>query len=222
MSHSKVNKNVPVKKKPAQEPSPNSKPSKNVPATPSKPDKKKSAQEPSPNSKLSKNVPSTPSKPDKKKPAQEPSPNSKLSKNVPSTLSKPDKKRPAQEPSPDSKLSKNVPSPLSEPVKKMRLKLRLKLGANKPSSPKPFHNILKTPSEAAPHTHTQDLPHQQSQVTTRSKSKAVKVAGSKLYIIPVDFSTILFIVFMTELLIPLVSFYDLCCFIYHTIYHFFH
>ena len=104
----------------------------------------------------------------------------------------------------------------------MRLKLRLKLGANKPSSPKPSRNILKTPSEAAPHTHPQDLPHQQSQVTTRSKSKAVKVTGSKFCIIPFDFFTILFIIFTIELLIPLVSFYDLCCFIYRSIYHFFH
>ena len=103
----------------------------------------------------------------------------------------------------------------------MRLKLRLKLEANKPSSPKPSHDILKTPSEAAPCSRPQDLPHQQSQVTTRSKSKAVKVTGSKFCIIPVDFFTILFIIFMTELLIPIVSFYDLCCFIYHTIYCFF-
>ena len=69
----------------------------------------------------------------------------------------------------------------------MRLKLRLKLGANKPSSPKPSHNILKTPSEAAPCTYPQDLSFQQSQVTNRSKSKTVKVTGSKFCIIPVDF-----------------------------------
>ena len=100
----------------------------------------------------------------------------------------------------------------------MRLKLRLKLGANKPSSPKPSHKILQTPSAAAPHTHLQDLPHQQSQVTTRSKSK-VKVKGtdSKFCVIHVDILTVLFIVFVTELLKPIVRFYDLCSFIYHTI-----
>ena len=78
----------------------------------------------------------------------------------------------------------------------MRLKLRLKLGANNLSSLKPSCNILKTPSAAALHTHLQDLPHQQSQVTTRSKSKA-KVTDSKFCIIHVDFFTILFIVSMT-------------------------
>ena len=76
--------------------------------------------------------------------------------------------------------------------------------------------MLKTPSAAAPHTHLQDLPHQQSQVTTRSKSKA-KVTDSKFCVIHFDFFTILFIVFMTELLKPIVRFYDLCCFIYRTI-----
>ena len=77
---------------------------------------------------------------------------------------------------------------------------------------------MQTPSAAAPHTHLQDLPHQQSQVTTRSKSKAkAKVTDSKFCVIHVDFFTVLFIIFMTELLKPIVRFYDLCTFIYCTI-----
>ena len=61
------------------------------------------------------------------------------------------------------------------------------LGANKPFSPKPSHKILQTPS-AAPRTHLQHLPHQQSQVTTRSKSKVkVKVTDSKFCVIHVNF-----------------------------------
>ena len=139
---------------PAQEPSANGKPSKNVPSTPSKPDKKKPAQEPSPNSKPSKNVPSILSKPDKKKPAQEPSPDSKPSKNVPSTLSKPDKKNPAQESSPTVSQARTFHlHKVGLSKKKTRLKLRLTIDANKPSSPRPSGNVLKTPSEAAPHTH---------------------------------------------------------------------
>ena len=123
----------------------------------------KSTQEPSLDSTASKDVPDeTPRKPDKKKPAQEPSLDSTLSKDIPDkTPRKPDKKKPTQEPSLDSKLSKDIVTTPSEPVKtKLRLKLRLKLGANKPSSLKPSHKILQTPSAAAPHTHLPDLPHQ--------------------------------------------------------------
>ena len=72
--------------------------------------------------------------------------------------------------------------------------MRLKLGTNKPSASKPSCNILKTPSEAAPCTHPEELPHQQSQVTPRSKSKEVKVTDSKFCIIPFNFFTILFII----------------------------
>ena len=73
--------------------------------------------------------------------------------------------------------------------------MRLKLGANKPSSLKPSQKILQTPSAAAPCTHLQDLPDKQSQVTTRSKSKAkAKVTGSKFCVIHVNFLTILFII----------------------------
>ena len=112
------------------------------------------------------------------------------SKAVPDkTPRKPEKKNPAKEPSPNSKPSMDFATTPSEPVKKnQRLKLRLKLGSNKPSSLKPSHKILQTPSAAAPCIHLQDLPHQQSQVTTRSKSKGkVKVTDSKFCVIHVDF-----------------------------------
>ena len=128
-----------------------------------KPDKKKPADEPCQDSMQSKDIPDkTLRKPDKKKPANEPFQDSTWSKDVPNkTLRKPDKKKPAQEPSPDSKPSKDFATTLSEPVKKkQRLKLRLKLGANKPSSLKPSHKILQTPSAAAPRTHLKALPHQ--------------------------------------------------------------
>ena len=124
-----------------------------------------------------------------------------------STPSKSGKKTAAQEPTPDTKLNNKFPCNLSKPVKttaapetcpqigdvgKNRLKLHLK-----PSALQPSPKILQLPSEAAPRTQLPDLPHQGSQVSTRSKSKAGKVTDSKFCII------------------------SSCLLFYHTIYHFY-